>query len=205
MNFFSIMYNRRKTMSYSTLKEAYNVDSFEREKEKKSSKSKKKIKQEDENIEDSQNISEHFEPTPSPEITKPVVEEKKIIKPFYDEELDKYLDIRDFQNSPQYTPQNFRDNNDKINYIQKNSPLKASIEDEKDMKQLVVADKSKSTNTKEYAQKDIFYRNLVNIGLFVLIGILIIFLCDQITEIAINIGMKRTILLLEPHLQHLLI
>lgn len=49
-------------------------------------------------------------------------------------------------------------------------------------------------------QKDIFYKNLVNIGLFIFIGILIIFLCEQITEIAINIGMKKTMILLAPYM-----
>jgi hypothetical protein len=50
-------------------------------------------------------------------------------------------------------------------------------------------------------KKDTFYKNLVNIGLFIFIGILIIFLCEQITEIAINIGMKRTLAILEPYIQ----
>ena len=49
-------------------------------------------------------------------------------------------------------------------------------------------------------KKEQFYKNVVNIGIFIFIGILIIFLCDQITEIAIQIGMKRTTMLLEKYL-----
>ena len=49
--------------------------------------------------------------------------------------------------------------------------------------------------------KDLFYKNIINIGLFIFIGIVIILLCDQITEVAINIGMKRTMTMLEPYLE----
>jgi hypothetical protein len=50
-------------------------------------------------------------------------------------------------------------------------------------------------------KKDIFYKNLINIGIFIFIGVLIIFLCDQITEIAVNIGMRKTVLILQPYLK----
>ena len=57
----------------------------------------------------------------------------------------------------------------------------------------------------EKAQKpekpNTFYNNLINIGLFIFIGIIFILLCDQITELAIQIGMKRAISILEPYLQ----
>jgi hypothetical protein len=46
-----------------------------------------------------------------------------------------------------------------------------------------------------------FYNNLINIGLFIFIGVVFILLCDQITELAIQIGMKRAVSILEPYLQ----
>jgi hypothetical protein len=42
---------------------------------------------------------------------------------------------------------------------------------------------------------------MINIGLYMLVGLLIIFICDQITEIAISIGMKKTVYILEPYLR----
>jgi hypothetical protein len=51
----------------------------------------------------------------------------------------------------------------------------------------------KSTNT--------FYKNLINIALFIFIGVVFILLCDQIAELAIQIGMRRAAMILEPYLQ----
>jgi hypothetical protein len=47
----------------------------------------------------------------------------------------------------------------------------------------------------------IFYNNIIHIGLFIFIGIVIILLCDQIVELAIQIGMKRTMNMMQPYLQ----
>jgi hypothetical protein len=54
-------------------------------------------------------------------------------------------------------------------------------------------------NKTTYDNNDIYY-NIMNIVLFIFIGIIVILLCDQITEIAIHIGMRRTIRILEPYL-----
>jgi hypothetical protein len=69
----------------------------------------------------------------------------------------------------------------------------------------VIAPVSKS-DTKDEVKKDAkptssFYNNLINIGLFIFIGVIFILLCDQITELAIQIGMKRAVSILEPYLQ----
>jgi len=45
------------------------------------------------------------------------------------------------------------------------------------------------------------YNILINIALFIFIGIVIILLCDQIVELAIQIGMKKTVNILEPYLK----
>jgi hypothetical protein len=188
-------------MNYSTLKEAYSVDTFERERK---SKSKKKHRNE--------TIPETFveqdqdeDDTKSVEDIKPMEKSKKVslfaaketldektVKPFYDEELEKYLNVNDFQETQPYYPQTFSDENNMTNF----KPAKEKPVINKEIQSDIIRPK----NT-DYT-KDIFYKNLINIGLFILIGIMIIFLCDQITEIAINIGMKKTFELLEPYLQH---
>lgn len=60
--------------------------------------------------------------------------------------------------------------------------------------------KNEKTNGKSINDDNDIYYNIINIALFIFIGIIIILLCDQITEIAINIGMRRTIRILEPYL-----
>lgn len=54
---------------------------------------------------------------------------------------------------------------------------------------------------KPTSTKSVFYSNLINICLFIFIGVAIILLCDQIAELAIQIGMKRAINILEPYLE----
>ena len=44
---------------------------------------------------------------------------------------------------------------------------------------------------------------MINIGLFIFIGIFIIFVLDQITELAVHIGMKKTLDTLLPILEDL--
>lgn len=48
-----------------------------------------------------------------------------------------------------------------------------------------------------------FYKNIINIGLFILIGIFIIFLLDLLTELALHKGMKQTVEILIPLLEEL--
>lgn len=188
-------------MNYSTLKEAYSVDTFERERK---SKSKKKHRNEtihetfveqDQDEDDTKSIEDIKPMEKSKKVslaTNKEILDEKTVKPFYDEELEKYLNVNDFQETQPYYPQTFSDENNMTNFKQvKEKPVIAKE---------IQSDIIRPKNT-DYT-KDIFYKNLINIGLFILIGIMIIFLCDQITEIAINIGMKKTFELLEPYLQH---
>ena len=188
-------------MNYSTLKEAYSVDTFERERK---SKSKKKHRNEtipetfveqDQDEDDTKSVEDIKPMEKSKKVslaTNKEILDEKTVKPFYDEELEKYLNVNDFQEPQPYYPQTFSDENNMTNFKQvKEKPVIAKE---------IQSDIIRPKNT-DYT-KDIFYKNLINIGLFILIGIMIIFLCDQITEIAINIGMKKTFELLEPYLQH---
>lgn len=180
-------------MNFSTLREAYNVDTFDRKQKKKKSR----------NVENSDDYprTERIERANKPinieqyeDKRKDISEsddtsDTKTIEPYYDEDLEKYLNVKDFKNTGPYNPEDI-------------------IAKEKLNTQYPIhADPPKQENTpiphvSSYREKDLFYKNVVNIGLFALIGILIIFLCDQIAEIAINQGMQKTIQILEPYLQN---
>ena len=265
-------------MNYSTLKEAYSIDSFDKEK-KKSKKSKTvKIEEfEDDSSDISQrdvktnqyNQQQRTLPNPKhPEETRSAsVNVLKNVQPHYDEELEKYLNVNDFQdNNLHYYPQdhtksynntnfssppennsyigyendgkyeptqpyyrqvspapprnlhnNLRNKNDE--YVERptrqqqsrqmNSEEReiearrfAQLQDQRESRKVNYPEPlPKSPEKAIIEEKDTFYKNLVNIGLFIFIGILIIFLCEQISEIAINIGMKKTIMILEPYMK----
>jgi hypothetical protein len=196
------MYIRGDMMNYSTLKEAYSVDTFEREKKPKSKKKHRNETLQETLDEQEEDVNKEFEDTKQMEkpkkVSKKEIIDEKPVKPFYDEELEKYLNVNDFQDTQPYYPQTFSDENDMINFKPiENKPTKPT---KLTLNKKIQSDIVQSKNT-DYT-KDVFYKNLINIGLFILIGIMIIFLCDQITEIAINIGMKKTFQLLEPYLQH---
>ena len=198
------MYIRGDMMNYSTLKEAYSVDTFEREKKPKSKKKHRNETLQETLDEQEEDDNKQFEDTKQMEKPKKVslapkkeIVDEKPVKPFYDEELEKYLNVNDFQDTQPYYPQTFSDENNVTNFKPvEDKPTKPTLN--KKIQSDINIVRPKNT---DYT-KDVFYKNLINIGLFILIGIMIIFLCDQITEIAINIGMKKTFQLLEPYLQH---
>jgi hypothetical protein len=55
--------------------------------------------------------------------------------------------------------------------------------------------------TKAASADNYIYNAIFNISILLIIGIAIILLCDQIVELSINIGMKRTIHILEPFIR----
>jgi hypothetical protein len=188
---------------YSTLKEAYNIDTFERDKKYK----KKKAKCDEELMEESEEIKQPMASTSiEPQSTictktqKPTVSMKNV-KPFLDEELEQYLNVEDFKNaipepnlaSPaSAAPVAFVEPVTSVTSVTSATPVSVTP---------VVPVTTPPAPVANKDDKDLFYRNLINIGLFAFIGILIIFLCDQITEIAINLGMKKTVAILEPYLR----
>ena len=179
-------------MIYSTLKEVYNVDSFEKDKKHK----KKNIDCES----NKKNKDLYIEPAASFCTVPP---SRKVamnnVKPFVDDELEQYLDYSSVA-TPQPVP--------KMS-VQAAEPVahKAdpNIQIEAQAAPTVQAAPTAKSIPSAIASspKDLFYKNLINISLFVFIGILIIFLCDQITEIAVNIGMKKTVSILEPYISRL--
>lgn len=249
-------------MNYSYLKEAYNTESFEKEKRKVKKKRIIEHFENDETEENDQNM-ELVEPvkktpfqrqleTPKPNGNLSI--SKQNIQPYYDDELEKYLDVKQFNRNINlnYTPvdneeeyvinQQFAKNNgynneynnanrynipsnftynktnsasNDVSYFQKNDD-DIDIDTDTDYnvkptnKKFCRKNTANTVSNIENSNKltnntnntnDIFYKNFINIGLFIFIGILIIFLCEQITEIAIHIGMKRTIAILEPYLR----
>lgn len=206
-------------MNYSTLREAYSIDSFEKEKK---HKSKKKVKYEieeftndDDNQSDSVVSSDEPKPTqdtrgpPSQvtqvtQVTKPMTNAVQLtnIQPYYDEDLEKYLNINEFKSADTpYVPHSY---DIPPNASRRLSPALSEsvnvVPTVPAVSTVPVASKKEQPQAEKMTPKDVFYKNIVNIGLFVLIGVLIIFMCDQITEIAINLGMKKTVAILEPYL-----
>lgn len=221
-------------MNYSTLREAYSIDSFEKDKK---HKTKKKVKYEVEeftneddvryetehnsgdtkSINDTQVSSQQSEqPKPMPNLLhKPVRQEPANIQPYYDEDLEKYLNINDFKSvDTPYIPQSYDVQPNSSRAISPSPTTQmTSVSPVSPVTPVTPVTPTQSTQSMRLTErhvelpqaeratpKDIFYKNIVNIGLFILIGILIIFLCDQITEIAVNIGMKKTVAILEPYL-----
>jgi len=168
------------------------------------------------------------------------------IMPYYDEDMDQYLDINTLKSSsiftgtygtedkknnslkymPNYNEKSYTDDNtDKyLNINTKSEDILVAPEynlSEEDRKNSLRAlnilkkfDTSNKINGNDNSN-NIFtsnkplentdkkvdnYSNFLNIALFIFIGIVIILLCDQITELAINIGMKRATEILEPYL-----
>jgi ABC-type antimicrobial peptide transport system permease subunit len=183
-------------MMYSTLKEVYNVDSFEKSAEKEKKHKKKNKNKDDSEETDTKDL--YIEPVPT-QCTPPPSRKISMndVKPYLDADLEQYLNYVSQQqtlNQPVVTPNT---------QATTNSSTVTSATTATTATELVptvepVVEPSRNTD-----KKDIFYKNLINIGLFVFIGILVIFLCDQITEIAVNLGMKKTVELLKPYLARL--
>jgi hypothetical protein len=125
------------------------------------------------------------------------------VKPFLDDELEHYFNFNDYQNTvpkpvtvPAVAPSAVPTSVAPVasSAAGGTTPVTPTA---------AVTPAAPAAKPTSQTKKDAYYKNLINIGLFVFIGILIIFLCDQITEIAINIGMKKTVYILEPYLARL--
>jgi hypothetical protein len=86
----------------------------------------------------------------------------------------------------------------KINQQKAQKPIDTDAKPQEEKKP---EEKKPEEKKPEEKKPNTFYNNLINIGLFIFIGVVFILLCDQITELAIQIGMKRAINILEPYLQ----
>jgi len=189
----------RSNMNYSTLKEAYSIDSFE----KKPKKKKIRVEDDDEITYPKTERIEKFEKSET-QSEKSINDSEthkqdilKEIEPYYDEEIEKYLNINDFNENISYLKNNTSKESKEIKDLSedvKNAEYNKYIEP----KCIEITRKESHIDT-----NDTFMKNMINIGLYILVGLLIIFICDQITEIAISIGMKKTVYILEPYLHNI--
>jgi hypothetical protein len=76
------------------------------------------------------------------------------------------------------------------------TPAPVPVKDAKDAKDVKAGAASAAQATDNY-----IYNAIFNISILLVIGIAVILLCDQIVELSINIGMKRTINILEPFIR----
>lgn len=196
-------------LHYSTLQEAYNIDTFERDKriKKKKAKCDEELLKEIDEVRVQQNAGASIDPqsTFCTKIPKQPVSMKNV-KPFLDEDLEQYLNVESFKNADSYKPPDIPvvptiptvpsiPQTDKASVPSGHSTPSVSLGPS-----VTHTDAKVSETSGHKVSTDDFYRNIINIGLFIFIGILIIFLCDQITEIAINLGMKKTVAILQPYL-----
>lgn len=235
-------------MNYSYLKEVYQVESLP---DKKKVKKKKNPEYLEEFTNEQTNSEKPSLKTPfERQLETPKTSVKQNIEPYYDDELEKYLDVKnsnheinmnytpiddgsnyiddqfsrtDIQNNSgynnRYIPQNgiysrfaktskpnntnyMRYNDDNLEYYSEEKSDSSGSSGNIYTSTPPVNAEVQQTNTQpQNTDNDMFFKHFINIGLFIFIGILIIFLCEQITEIAIGIGMKRTVSILEPYLR----
>lgn len=198
-------------MNYSTLKEAYDEDTFEKEKKhkKKKAKCEETIDKVEEQAQVSNQSSTSIQSVQVPIQTGPlhaspaVADNKQTIQPYFDEELNRYLNITEFQSAAPVPSQNTNILSQNNNVPSQNNNVPSQKTASKTAQYVTPICNNTSGKTANMTKRDLFYKNMINIALFIFIGIIIIFICDQITEIAINIGMKRAINILEPYLQNI--
>jgi len=207
--------------------EAYKVDSFEKKKKKKQVRiipPSSEISDHSHHLEKSDNslsslntlsnlstlnkknysdINNDFDKIPthlatSNEQPKVPFQNKSEIQPFYDEELEQYLNYKEFQQMKEGPLNQQATLSPPVQVPSVTTSIPVQVQQQQQPQPVYSIPPHEHISEK----KDMFYKNLVNIGLFIFIGVLIIFLCDQITEIAISIGMKRTVQLLEPYLRN---
>jgi hypothetical protein len=174
-------------------------------------------------------------------------DEIKDIEPYYDEDLDNYININDMGNinypqkeiknklmSEEFnlkTQEPLIINNKEYVLVPKKTKVKYNeiiekdtenqekeLEDKQEENNIDVVVKQESENLEDKISEMVklyvkeektppkisnFYKNIINIVLFILIGIFVIFLLDLLTELALHKGMKQTVQILLPLLEEL--
>lgn len=118
------------------------------------------------------------------------------------------MDLTDFKNAIDYNPNSYLLKNEEHKVNKESKEQKETKKEnymelsERELMQNQINDLKKQLmelqNKKEEPKKNTdIYKIILKILLFIFIGIVIILLCEQITNIAINIGMKNAITLFE--------
>lgn len=174
-------------------------------------------------------------------------DEIKDIEPYYDEDLDNYININDMGNI-NYSQKEIKNklmseefnlktqepliiNNKEYVLVPKKTKVKNNeipdndiqnqekeLEDKQEENNIDIVVKQESENLEDKISEMVklyvkeektppkisnFYKNIINIVLFILIGIFVIFLLDLLTELALHKGMKQTVQILLPLLEEL--
>lgn len=90
---------------------------------------------------------------------------------------------------------------DRKNALHALSVLK-DIEDKINTSKNTSKDTSNNKLNVNETKNNTIFTTLINIGLFIFIGIVIILLCDQLVELAIQIGMKKAVNILQPYINN---
>lgn len=110
---------------------------------------------------------------------------KTDVKPYYNDDIDMYLNISEIKKTPEIIVE------EKKEIIEDNTSQ--ILNKLYNLKNLFI--EKKDDEKPQKIDNNVFYK----IMFFVLIGLLIILLCDQIANLAINIGMKRAYLAMDIH------
>lgn len=143
--------------------------------------------------------------------TAPPPPEKRVanmkdVTGYVDDDLEQYLQTKDMKAAPfvvQPTPVEKRDNITEP-YDPDASPFAKALDYFKgQVKPPVTAAASPVERTEEIPKRASSWSQVWDIVIFIFAGIVIMFLCDQIFKLAMLIGMKRTVAMMEPYLlQH---
>ncbi len=125
------------------------------------------------------------------------------LKGYEDEDLDKYLRTKDMKAAP--TPAPLAPSpSEAVPYDPKDSPFAKAIQhfskEENKVPQVIrenMAADAPVSRMIPAQSKDAIW----DIVVFVLVGLLVIFLCDQLFRLGVMLGMRRTVELLEPFLE----
>lgn len=132
------------------------------------------------------------------------------VKGYEDEDLDKYLQTKDMKASPMIsTPAPIAPTKlDTVPYDPKESPFAKAIQHfakEENKVPMVLRENMAAENpvpvTAPIKQVPTSNDKMWDLLLIVLAGVLIIFLCDQLFRLGMMVGMKRTVLILQPFLE----
>jgi len=122
------------------------------------------------------------------------------VMPFYDEDLEQYFNISNLNDEVKYNSNSYMPNTNKQSYSNNDTSEYANTNNipEKQEKDKQEKEEKEKKEKQEKSDTTYIYNAIFNISILLIIGIAIILLCDQIVELAIQIGMKRAVNILEP-------
>ena len=122
---------------------------------------------------------------------KDYTDDSSEIKPYYSDDLDMYLNYNEDPKSTIPSPTIFQPHVE--TKPQNNNELCEKLKSYQRLFDFIAPPQQVLPPQQPSIKKQNDYTLLINIALFIFIGIVIILLCDQITNLAINIGIKRAL------------